>query len=111
MNRYPAICISVGNEYKFIYPADIMYISSEGSYSHLFIKDHPKIIVSKNLKELESILPTKIFLRVHHSYIINLIYVAKYLNEEQTLIELTDGSLIPLSRRKKTTFLEKFTKI
>lgn len=111
MNRYPAICLSVNNEYIFIYPADIMYISSEGSYSHIYIKDSPKITVSKNLKELEKVLPEQIFLRVHHSYIINLIYVSKYHNNEHSEIELSDTSLVPLSRRKKAAFLDKFTKI
>ena len=51
---------------------DIIFIQAEGSYSFIYLKNQPKIIVSKRLKELEADLTEKAgFFRCHRSYIVN----------------------------------------
>jgi len=111
MNIYPAICVSVGNEYKFVFPANITHIVAEDSYAHIHMRDGDCITVSKSLKDLESALPEEVFVRVHHSTIINLIYVVCYHQDESQKIELIGKVMVPLSRRKKASFLGKFTKL
>ena len=111
MNKYPAICFVVGHDYKFVYPSDIMYVQSEGSYSNIYLQKDQKLTVSKNLKELESTLPKDIFVRIHHSILLNLIYVDIYHHDSTQEIELTNGVKLPLSRRKKSSFLNRFIKI
>ncbi|MEE9439545.1 MAG: LytTR family DNA-binding domain-containing protein [Saprospiraceae bacterium] len=111
MKKYPAICLSLGNDFKFVYPSDIMYIKSEGSYSNIYFKDKENLIVTKNLKNLEEVLPEELFIRIHHSTIINLIFVNKYHHNTTNNIELLDGTLLLLARRKKALFLKRFIKI
>ncbi len=110
MNTYPAICFHVKNDYKFVFPADIIYIESYGSYSCVYTINEETITISKNLKEIESVLPDDLFLRTHHSTIINLVYVVAY-HHDDNIIELKDGTRVQLSRRRKPIFLDKFTKL
>ncbi len=111
MIRYPAICLVQGQDYIFVYPAEITHIQAEDSHVKVYIHNQDPVTVSKNLKELESALPPEVFLRVHHSAIINLMYVDKYQQNENSTIVLKGGEVIPLSRRRKSTFLDKFTKL
>jgi two-component system LytT family response regulator len=86
----------------------IMHIQAEGSYSAIFIKGKKKELVSKSLREFEEILPTDIFCRVHHSHIININFVKKYVKGRGGYVEMEDGATIEVSTRKKNEFFEKF---
>ena len=87
---------------------NIMYLVAEGSYTFVFIKGKTKELVSKNLKEMEQILPPNIFCRVHHSSIINMSFVKKYYKGRGGYVEMEDGETFDISVRKKEVFFELF---
>jgi two-component system, LytTR family, response regulator len=62
---------------KFIKVADILYITSAGDYSDVYLKSGEKYMLLKAMREWEAKLPGKSFLRIHRSIIINLNYVEK----------------------------------
>ena len=64
------------------------------------------MLASKTLKEFEELLPPKQFFRVHHSTIINLKFVRKYLKSDGGAIEMADGTHVDISRRKKDDFMQ-----
>lgn len=103
--------ISNGNETIFISYGEITYIEADGNYSMIHLTDGRKHISVKKIKEFEILLSDELFFRVHHSFIVSLIYVEKLHIDDQYIIELSDGSRIPISRRKKASFLAKFHKI
>ena len=111
MDKYPIISLSLGNEYRFYFPKDIIYCKSEGSYSQIYFEDGKSSTSAKKLKDLEAILPDDLFVRVHHSYIVNLMYVSKFFNEEVKEIEMKNGVRVLVSRRKKVLFLSNFLKL
>lgn len=86
---------------------DIGRIEAEGSYSMLFLTDENRILVSKNLKEFETMLDENDFFRPHNSHLINLEHVKKYVLKDGGYIEMTDGTIVPISRRRKEFFIEK----
>jgi two-component system LytT family response regulator len=90
----------------FLDTSIIMHIEAQNNYSIFYFKDQPKITVSKTLKEIEEILPVDHFFRIHHSHIINLNFVKKYVKGNGGHIELQDGTLLDVSRRKKDDFLK-----
>jgi len=98
-----AIPTSDGMEY--LNTKNILRLEADGSYTHFFLDDGRKILVSRNLKEYHELLTDKNFFRPHNSHLINLEYVKKYIRHEGASIELTDGSQIPLARSKKDLFL------
>jgi two-component system LytT family response regulator len=81
---------------------DILRLQGESNYSYIFLKDGKKKLVSKTLAYLEEILGDKGFYRCHRSHIINGIHILN--NPKRDLVSLSDGSEIPVSRRKRKEF-------
>src|SRR6218665_1519723 len=90
----------------FLDTSVIMHIEAQNNYSIFYFRDQPKITVSKTLREIEDILPADLFFRIHHSSIINLNFVRKYVKGRGGQIELQDGTLLDVSRRRKDDFLK-----
>ena len=100
------ITLNTDGKLIFVDPKEILFIVSEGNYSTIHSSDK-KIVITKKLKELDSILPEEEFFRIHNSYIINLKKVTEFLKSDGYVI-LENGHKIPVSRQKKTAFLDKF---
>jgi two-component system, LytTR family, response regulator len=90
---------------------DIIYCKAEGSYTALFLKDQKSKLVSKNLKDFENLLSESGFCRVHHSSLINLRHVQKYVKGEGGYVVLTGGHHVDISRRKREEFLSLLDKL
>ena len=85
---------------------DIIYLEANSNYTNIFFSNTPKITASKTLKEFEELLPQESFFRPHHSYIINLNYIKRYIRGDGGQIELQNGMFVDVSRRKKEEFLK-----
>lgn len=80
---------------------DVLYIEGKSNYSIIYIKGSNPITMAKTLKKFESQLRLNPFLRIHKSYLINQDNISdKGLNEEN-MLELCDGTQLPVSRRKR----------
>jgi two-component system LytT family response regulator len=88
---------------------EIVSLAADGSYTRLALRDGRKLLSSRNLKEYEDQLPPDIFMRVHHSHVINLSYVSHYHRGEGGSVSMTDGSHLLVSKRKKKEFLDRFS--
>lgn len=88
-----------------INPDEILYVKSDGPYSHFHFIDRRKMVISKTLKESEEVLPEKDFFRIHHSYLVNMKYVQQYLRGEGGEVILVNGESIPVARSRKQEFL------
>ena len=89
-------------------PVDtIISCASDRNYTVLLLKNKQKIIVSKILKEIEEMLDEYSFLRVHHSYIVNLNEINKYVKGEGGYLVMSDGSSIDVSRSRKDILLQR----
>lgn len=95
----------------FVKIKEITYCEADRNYTILYFSNQEKIIVSKTLKEFESILEDKNFFRVHNSYLINLNHIQKYIKGEGGYVILSDGSHVDVSRRKKEEFLKVLSEI
>ncbi|MBW8359067.1 MAG: LytTR family DNA-binding domain-containing protein [Weeksellaceae bacterium] len=100
------IIINTDGKLMFLKPEEVVYCESDGNYSTIFLENGKKIVVSIPLKQLEEKL-TEDFFRVHHSYIINMNKVQEYLKSDSYVV-LTNQAKIPVSRQKKTSFLDQF---
>jgi len=87
---------------------NIMHLQAESNYTLVYIRNKKKMTITKSLKEFEDLLPANIFCRLHHSHIVNLNYITKYYKGRGGYVELTDGTTVEVSTRKKDDFLEKF---
>lgn len=92
---------------KFIHISNIVYLKAEGSYTKVFTENHQQVMVTKNLKEFESQLLPNNFFRIHHSYLVNLEKINKYVKGEGGQVEMNNGSMLDVSKRRKPYFLKK----
>lgn len=103
-NRQLAIPIRDG--VVFIRQEDIIRVEGEGSYSVFYTSDTGKYISSRHLKEFEDMLPEHIFFRIHKSHLINIRKVRKYLKTDGHYVEMEDGSVLEVARRRKDDLLQ-----
>lgn len=90
---------------------DIYYCESDGGYTRFFLSNGKVSLISKTLKEVEDVLESKGFCRIHNSYLINLRFVQKYIRGDGGEVIMANGSNIPVSRNKKQDFLNLLEKI
>lgn len=100
------IAIPVEGKLVFIETDNIIYCKSDGNYCRIHLEDKKPLFISKKLKEIQSLLPEQDFFRVHNSYLVNLQKVSEYLKTEGYII-LNNQKEIPVSRNKKSEFLDK----
>ena len=91
---------------QFVETSDIIYLEAHSNYSTFHLSDNKKITVAKTLKDFEELLPASIFLRIHHSYIINTRCIEKYIKGEGGQVQMKNGSVLDVSRRKKEEFMK-----
>ncbi len=85
----------------------IVHCVSDSNYTILTLKDRQKVVASRTLKEIEELLEDYHFLRVHHSNLVNLNEVTKYIKGEGGYLVMSDGSSINVSRSRKEGLLKK----
>jgi two-component system, LytTR family, response regulator len=85
---------------------DIVHLEANSNYTNIYFINKTKITASKTLKEFEDLLPEDIFFRTHHSNLINLNYIKRYIKGDGGQIELQNGAYVDVSRRKKEEFLK-----
>jgi two-component system, LytTR family, response regulator len=92
---------------QMIYIDSIISCRADSNYTILHLKNKQKIIASRTLKEIEEMLEEYSFARVHHSSLINLNEVEKYIKGEGGYILMSDGTTVDVSRSRKEMLLKK----
>lgn len=100
------ICLATSEGFEFINTSDILYCEAGGSYTTFVLNTNKKLLVSKHLKEYESLLIENHFMRVHNSFLINLKEVKKYVKADGGYIVMNNDDIVSISRGKKELFLE-----
>lgn len=89
----------------YVETQDIFYLKADGKYTEVRTGENT-LISSKNLKLFEYILPEQLFMRVHHSYIVNLSKARRF-NKEDAMLILKDGTNIPVSKSRKDLLMKR----
>jgi two-component system LytT family response regulator len=105
------IVLSTSEKIHIIETDQILRCESDNYYTNFFLIDGKKILVSKTLKENEEMLGGHNFIRPHKSHLVNVKYIKGFLRNDGGYIEMTDGSQIPVSRRKREKIIEIITHI
>jgi len=83
---------------------NIIRLEGERNYSYIHIVGGKRILCSKPLGELEEMLDGSVFYRCHKSHVINKLHIQG--NPGKITINMSDGTEIPIARRKKEIFYE-----
>ena len=100
------IAIPTSDGLEFIQIKQILRIESSSNYSKLILQNGQHMLVTRQLKDFEEMLQDYRFYRVHHSHLINLGFIARYVRGDGGQITMRNGDVIDVSRRKKEVFLK-----
>ena len=103
------IVLSDKDSLYFVKMKEIILCEATGSYSKFKLIDGKEILVSKNLKNYEDLLPNEVFVRPHHSFLINITHVKRFDRNEGGFLVMVDGSRIPVASRRKDELLDMLT--
>jgi two-component system LytT family response regulator len=85
----------------------IIRCEADRNYTSFFLLENKKILVSKTLKEYETLLSGHNFLRVQQSHLVNIDYVDRYDKKNGGAVVMKDGSEVPLSPAKRELFFKR----
>ncbi|HIP31708.1 MAG TPA: response regulator transcription factor [Crocinitomicaceae bacterium] len=85
----------------------IIRCEADRNYTSFFLVDNKKILVSKTLKEYETLLSGHNFLRVQQSHLVNLNFIDRYDKKNGGAVVMKDGSEVPLSPAKREVFFKR----
>ncbi len=100
------IGLSTNTGIDFIETNHILYCNSDGCYTEVMLQNGQKVILSKSLKELEDVLPREAFFRIHHSHLINLTHIKRYVRGAGGEVIMNNNRSLPVARSKKEAFME-----
>lgn len=103
------LILSLHDSFQVIDLKELMYCQSDKGYTSFYCNNGKNYLVSKTLKEFEVQLSEAGFIRPHQSFMVNLKFIDKY--DKSGEIHLKSGKVIPVSSRKKESFLNRFLNI
>lgn len=86
---------------------NILYCHGVDNYTRIHTIFGNNILVSKTLKALEDLLPSKGFYRIHKSYLINLNHVKSYHKNDGYYVQLLNGVELNVAYRRNEDFVKR----
>jgi len=106
---FKKIAVPTSEGFELIPAEQVVRCEADDNYTHLFLKNKNKVVASRTLKEMEEQLQDfNCFLRVHHSYLVNLNEVTKYVRGEGGYLIMSDGATVNVSRSRKEALMKWF---
>ena len=103
------VALNVKDTIKVIAVEDIVYLESRGRFTTLHFNNKNNVTVSKNLGHFEGLFKNNHFLRIHHSFLINVAYLINIIKDgggqycEMNYVSQT----LPISNRR-FSFVKKY---
>jgi len=106
---FKKIAVPTSEGFELIYADQILRCEADDNYTHLFLKNKNKIVACRTLKEVEEQLEDfSYFVRIHHSYLVNINEVTKYVRGEGGYVIMSDGTSVNVSRSRKESLMKWF---
>ena len=108
-NQVNKLAVPTSDGFELISIDQLMWCNADDNYTHFYLKDKTTITACRTLKEVEEMLRSfDFFIRVHHSHIVNLKEVTRYVRGEGGYLVLSDGTIVNVSRTRKDMLLNTF---
>jgi len=105
------IAVHVGENVKLLTENNILYIEADQRYCHITTTANERFTTAKYMKDIEEYLGnTSELIRIHKSCMVNVNHIKEYSKGEPYFIEMTNGKMFEIARRKKGEILERVKK-
>ena len=94
---------------EFVKISEIIYFEGDNGYTRIHFTDRKSMLSSHSIGYFNKLLENQSFYLIHKSYLINLIYIEKYLNEGYVVLE--DNIKLPVSRNRRQDFFNRLKNI
>jgi len=95
--------------FELINIEEIIRLEADSNYTQIFLKNKSRLTVCRALKDMEEQLQDfPHFMRVHHSYVVNLNEAKIYVRGEGGYLIMNDGSTVNVSRSRKDALIKWF---
>ncbi|MBN2638156.1 MAG: response regulator transcription factor [Bacteroidales bacterium] len=106
MNQDKKIILNTNDNVYVVEIKKLVHCEADENYCNIYVTGKDRIVISKPLKEVEEMLGGFGFYRVHQSHLINMSYIESVDKKGSGYVILSTGDRIPISQRKKQTFLQ-----
>jgi two-component system LytT family response regulator len=110
-HRISRIALPTADELIFVQVDEIVRCEAAGNYTTFHLHNGRTILVARPLKEYDTLLAELNFFRVHHSHLVNLNYVEKYIKGEGGYVVMSDRSHVMVSRRRKEELIRALSQL
>lgn len=93
--------------YEFVDLDKVIRIEGDENYSKFYLEAGKVLLITKHLGTYEKLLDSKRFFRTHRKHMVNLDHVLSFERGKQGLLYMKEGHLVPLSYKRKATFLDR----
>lgn len=100
------LCIRTKNAVQVVDKREIKFIQADSTYCVVHCIGNKKYIVSKPLKQFLLSSQSDYFIRIHARYAVNMNHISSVMFKEGGWVELSDGTTLPISRRKRRQVLK-----
>jgi two-component system LytT family response regulator len=101
LDKINKIVLRTAESIHIINLGNIVRCESDVNYTTFYLTNGQKLLVSKTLKEYDEMLVSSGFFRTHQSHLVNLDHITRYEKGEGGHLIMDDGSLVPVSSRKR----------
>lgn len=106
--QQPTLVVSNLKGFEVMKINDIIMCKADGYCTNFYLTGNKKVISSKNLKQYENLLSEQGFVRVHHSYLVNINHVTSFTRQGE--IHMDEDHKAYLGDSFKREFLRRFTR-
>ncbi|MES1226343.1 MAG: LytTR family DNA-binding domain-containing protein [Bacteroidota bacterium] len=99
------LCVPTIKGFQLLKMEDIIVCEAEKDLTIIHLHNKKSFTVARPLMEYEELLGRTGFLRVHRTYLINLLHIKEYHRGEGGMVIMSNGAAIEISRNKKDIFL------
>lgn len=101
------LCIPSQQGIRIVNIKEIIFCEAKSNYTNIYFESGPLICSSKSIHEYEELLQESGFLRIHKSYLVNLLHIKEYKRGSGGSVVLSNNFEAEVSRRKKDVLMNK----
>ncbi len=111
LEKIRKVVLKTAESIHIIQIKNIVRCEADVNYTVFYIDNSEKLMVSKTLKDYAEMLEPAGFFRSHQSHLVNLDHIMRYDKGEGGHLVMKDGSIVPVSSRKKEDLFKLFEKM
>jgi two-component system LytT family response regulator len=88
---------------------DVIRFEASSNYTFVYLENNKKELICRTLKDIEAVVLSFNFFRVHKSHLVNLGHIKEYIKSDGGYIIMIDGATVPVSKNQRNELSQKWS--